>query len=72
MGSFTNKGAVICVAISIALWCSSTVSAKEYRYLGWETGGCKKCHKKQYESWVETPMANAFYSLEAGEKREEM
>jgi hypothetical protein len=71
MGSFTKKGAVIGIAVSIALWCSSTVSAKEYRYLGWETGGCKKCHKKQYESWVETPMANAFYSLEAGEKAEE-
>ena len=71
MGSITKKSAVIGVAISIALWSSATVSAKEYRYLGWETGGCKKCHKKQYESWVETPMANAFYSLEAGEKAEE-
>jgi hypothetical protein len=64
-------GIIIGISMSVGLLYSTTVSAKEYRYLGWETGGCKKCHKKQYESWIETPMANAYYSLEPGEKVEE-
>jgi hypothetical protein len=59
------------ISIAGALAWSTGALAKEYRYLGWETGGCKKCHKKQYESWVETPMANAYYSLEPEEKVEE-
>jgi hypothetical protein len=57
--------------LGFGLLYSLTATAKEYQYLGFETGGCKKCHKNQYESWIETPMANAYYSLEAGEKIEE-
>jgi hypothetical protein len=71
MERITKGGMVIGISIAFALWASTITSAGEYRYLGWETGGCKKCHKNQYESWVETPMANAFYSLEPGEKVEE-
>ena len=71
MKQVTKVGAVMSITLSFALCCSKPVTAKEYQYLGFETGGCKKCHKKQYESWVDTPMANAYYTLEPGEKVEE-
>lgn len=34
------------------------------------TKGCKKCHLKQYKSWAETKMANAYDLLKPGERAE--
>jgi hypothetical protein len=71
MNKLKLKRATICISFCLGLLFSAPLSAKEYKYLGFETGGCQKCHKKQHESWVETPMANAYYTLEPGEKVEE-
>ena len=41
----------------------------EHAYIG--SHKCKKCHVKQYNSWSETKMANAFEVLKAGVNAEE-
>ncbi|MFQ5865187.1 MAG: cytochrome c family protein [bacterium] len=40
----------------------------EYSFIG--TKGCKKCHIKQFKSWKETKMANAYEILKPGERAE--
>lgn len=42
---------------------------KEWSYVG--SQGCKKCHVKQYKTWTETKMANAFELLKANVRSEE-
>ncbi|MFQ5602433.1 MAG: cytochrome c family protein [bacterium] len=39
-----------------------------YSYIG--TKNCKKCHIKQYKSWKNTKMANAYEILKPGERAE--
>lgn len=39
-----------------------------YAFVG--TKGCKKCHLKQYKSWAETRMANAYDLLKPGQRAE--
>jgi len=39
-----------------------------YSYVG--TKNCKKCHIKQYKSWVETKMSKAYDLLKPGERSE--
>lgn len=43
-------------------------AVKEYSYIG--TKGCKKCHIKQFKSWKETKMAQAYEILKPGERAE--
>ncbi len=40
------------------------LSADDYAYVG--TKNCKKCHIKQWKSWGETKMSQAFESLKPG------
>jgi hypothetical protein len=43
---------------------SAPIGAEEFAYIG--TKGCKKCHIKQWKSWSETRMANAYETLKPG------
>jgi len=43
--------------------------AQEHAFVG--TKNCKKCHLKQWKSWVETKMANSFDVLKPGERAEQ-
>ncbi len=42
--------------------------AKPFEYAGVKT--CKKCHRKVWKSWKETPMARSFEILKPGERAE--
>ncbi len=55
----------IAAAVTLAV---ATASWAEPAYVGAKT--CKKCHIKQYKSWQETRMANAFELLKPGERAE--
>lgn len=43
-------------------------ASPEYSYIG--TKGCKKCHLKQFRSWEETKMAQAYDLLKPSERAE--
>lgn len=45
---------------------SSAEEAKEAEHAFVGSNKCKKCHIKQYKSWAETKMANAFELLKPG------
>jgi len=44
-------------------------AADEHAYIG--TKKCKKCHIKEFKSWEQTKMANAFEILKPGERAEQ-
>jgi len=48
---------------------SSVLPAGEHAYVG--SKKCKVCHMKEWKSWAETNMANAFDVLKPGERAEE-
>jgi hypothetical protein len=54
---------------AIALAGSVPASAQDHAYVG--TKNCKKCHIKEWRSWSETKMANAFEILKPGERAEQ-
>lgn len=62
-----RKAAVLSVLIAALIVSASVVNA-EHAFIG--TKNCKKCHIKQWKSWSETPMANAFETLKPGVKAE--
>ncbi|NHZ73119.1 MAG: hypothetical protein GWP16_01450 [Nitrospirae bacterium] len=58
-----KKALVLSLLIIPVLLLASAASA-EHTYIG--TKNCKKCHIKQWKSWSETKMANAFETLTPG------
>ena len=46
-----------------------SADGEEHAFVG--TKNCKKCHLKQWKSWAETKMANAFDLLKPGERAEQ-
>jgi hypothetical protein len=54
---------------AIAIGGSATAIAQDHAYVG--TKNCKKCHIKEWRSWSETKMANAFEILKPGERAEQ-
>ena len=45
----------------VAAFAAAPAVAQDHAYVG--TKNCRKCHIKQYKSWQETKMANAFETL---------
>jgi hypothetical protein len=58
-----KKALVLTLLVVPVLLLASAASA-EHTYIG--TKNCKKCHIKQWKSWSETKMANAFETLKPG------
>jgi hypothetical protein len=58
-----KKAIVLSLLFVPALLLASAANA-EHSYIG--TKNCKKCHIKQWKSWSETQMANAFETLKPG------
>lgn len=52
----------------VALGATMTARAEEHAFIG--TKKCKTCHLKEYKSWAETEMAQAFETLKAGARAE--
>jgi hypothetical protein len=68
-----KKMFVLAVSLMLIAICGITrgqdnTAKGEYSYIG--TKKCKVCHLKQYKSWAETKMANAFDLLKPGERAE--
>ena len=58
-----KKAIVLSLLFVPALLLASAANG-EHSYIG--TKNCKKCHIKQWKSWSETQMANAFETLKPG------
>ena len=56
-------GLMIVIA-AVALVAAAPASAEEHAFVG--SKDCKKCHIKEYKSWEETKMAQAYESLKPG------
>ncbi len=56
-----NPRSFLSLALVAAFAITAAAGAQEHAYVG--TKKCKKCHLKQYKSWAETKMANAFELL---------
>jgi cytochrome c553 len=52
----------------VAALSAAPTLAQDHAYIG--TKNCRKCHIKEYKSWQETTMANAFETLKPGVKAE--
>lgn len=50
--------------LGLAIIISASAANAEHAFIG--TKNCKKCHIKQWKSWSETKMANAFETLKPG------
>ncbi len=59
---------VILFALTGILQTSNEIADNQYDFIG--TKACKKCHIKQFKSWVKTNMANAYDILKPGERSE--
>jgi mono/diheme cytochrome c family protein len=57
------------VAATLALGGSVVVLGGEHAHVG--SDKCKMCHMKEWKSWSETKMANAFESLKPGQRAEQ-
>jgi hypothetical protein len=57
------------VACSLFLSPSAGAQDEGHAFIG--SSKCKKCHIKEYKSWSETKMANAFEQLRPGERAEQ-
>jgi len=57
---------VFIVANTVSVQAQEKNNSLSYSYVG--TKNCKKCHIKQYKSWIETKMAKAFDLLKPGER----
>ncbi len=69
MNRFTNCRRYAVLAVVALAAVAATAQAAEHAYVGIK--GCKKCHIKQYKSWAETKMANAFELLKPGVQADE-
>ncbi len=58
------KKALVLSLLVVSVLLLAAVAQAEHAYVG--TKGCKKCHIKQWKSWSETKMANAFETLKPG------
>ena len=56
--------AVFAVALMLPVLAVAQDAVEEHAYVG--AAKCKKCHLKQYKSWQETKMAQAYESLKPG------
>ena len=52
------------LGVAVVFLVSGAVSAQDHAYVG--TKNCRKCHIKEWKSWRETKMANAFETLKPG------
>lgn len=55
---------MLALLVAAVLLLSGVASAQDHAYIG--TKNCKKCHIKEWKSWSETKMANAFETLKPG------
>ncbi len=69
MKHFFGFSSFFLVVALVLVGTPASAEGVEYAYIG--TKNCKKCHIKQYKSWAETKMANAFESLRPGERAEQ-
>lgn len=44
----------------------NVITDTQFKFIG--TKACKKCHIKEYKSWIETKMAKAYDLLKPGER----
>jgi hypothetical protein len=56
------------VAITVSVQAQQKNDSLTYSYVG--TKNCKKCHIKQYKSWVKTKMSKVYDLLKPGERAE--
>jgi hypothetical protein len=68
MTRHTGSSILFALAFVLALVCVPQVAAEEHGYTG--SKKCKMCHLKEWKSWSETKMANAFDTLKPGERAE--
>ncbi|MFQ6113591.1 MAG: cytochrome c family protein [bacterium] len=59
---------VVVFAFTVTVHSQEKKEAQQYSFVG--TKNCKKCHIKQFKSWKETKMANAYDILKPGERAE--
>jgi cytochrome c553 len=59
-----KKAIVATLLVVVPVLMLASVANAEHTYIG--TKNCKKCHIKQWKSWSETKMANAFETLKPG------
>jgi hypothetical protein len=64
----TPIAAVLAVLAVLLTGLPAAAGETEHAFVG--TKACKKCHLKEYKSWAETKMANAFDNLKPGERAE--
>jgi len=57
------------IAALLLVWAAPSSGQGEHAYIG--SKQCKKCHVKQYKSWLETSMAKSFELLKPGERAEQ-
>ncbi|HLA28450.1 MAG TPA: cytochrome c family protein [Syntrophales bacterium] len=62
-------GLLLVFGVIIFFYFSRYKHVSEGKFVG--PGKCGECHKKQYESWKKTKMANSFKVLQAGQKSKE-
>ena len=58
------KKTLVLSLLVVPILLSASLADAEHAYIG--TKNCKKCHIKQWKSWSETKMANAFETLKPG------
>jgi mono/diheme cytochrome c family protein len=63
-----RRSMMLALAPVLALVCVPQIAGEEHRYVG--SKKCKMCHLKEWNSWSETKMANAFDTLKPGERAE--
>ena len=55
---------VIAAVVALLICVVPVKSSGEHAFVG--VNGCKKCHLKEWKSWSETKMAQAFEQLKPG------
>lgn len=60
----TRSRLVVMIAVSALLASAVATAQEEHAFLG--TKGCKKCHLKEFKSWEQTKMAQAYETLKPG------
>lgn len=63
-----ETGLVLMLSATLVLGTVAVARSQEHAFIS--TKGCRKCHIKQYKSWAETKMAQAFEILKPGERAE--
>lgn len=68
MRSGKSRVCLSILALLVSVGYLSAVAAEEHSYTG--SKKCKMCHMKEWKSWAETKMAQAFDVLKPGERAE--